>query len=315
MKIDRLISILVVLLRRERVQAKELAEMFGVSVRTILRDVEAINLAGIPIVTYQGANGGIAVAEGYRIDKSILSADELAAIMASLKGVSATIPDQRYEILMEKLKNPLSSDQLSVLDQKSRQMIIDLSPWGGYGDLKEILIMLRGAIEKHLVIAFEYTDADSRKSKRRAEPYSLLLKGQQWYLYAWCLLRQDFRIFKLSRIRDLSVCGPGFDPREIPDETFPWEDEWQKNAGMLELDLLFEAEMESLVEEHFDAPMYKQEDGRILVKISLPENNWMYGWLLSFGSMMEVLHPPHVRRILADMAGKILARYADEPDT
>lgn len=315
MKIDRLISILVVLLRRERVQAKELAEMFDVSVRTILRDVEAINLAGIPIVTFQGANGGIAIAEGYRIDKSVLSADDLAAIMVSLKGVSATVPDQRYNILMEKLKNPLSAAQLDTLDQKSRQMIIDLSPWGGNGAIKDTMGLLRQAVEKHHIIAFDYTDADSCKTSRRAEPYSLLLKGQQWYLYAFCLLRQDFRIFKISRIRELIVTGQNYQTREVPDETYPWEDEWLKNAGMLELDLLFEPEMETLIEEHFDAPMYKQEDGRILIKISLPENNWMYGWLLSFGSMMEVVHPPHIRKTLADMARKILARYEEEPDT
>lgn len=82
-----------ILLRRERVQAKELAEMFGVSVRTILRDVDAINLAGIPVVTYQGVNGRIDIAEGYRLDRSVLTGDEMAAIITTLKGVAVTIHD------------------------------------------------------------------------------------------------------------------------------------------------------------------------------------------------------------------------------
>ena len=88
MKLDRLVSIIVLLLRKERIQARELAETFEVSVRTILRDVEAINLAGIPIVTYQGANGGIGIAEGYRLDRSVLTEDDMSTIISTLNGVT-----------------------------------------------------------------------------------------------------------------------------------------------------------------------------------------------------------------------------------
>lgn len=310
MKIDRLVSILVVLLRRERVQARELAEMFDVSVRTILRDIDAINLAGIPIVTFQGANGGIAIAEGYRLDKSVLSADDMAAIIATLKGVSGTIPDHRYHVLMEKLKNPLSTAQLDQLDQKTRQMVIDLSPWGENAALKEKTLLIRQAIETHHEIEFAYIDAETRKSKRRVEPYSLILKGQNWYLYAWCLLRKDFRLFKLNRIRELLLTEQSYESREVPNGDFPWEGEWQNSYGLLALDLLFAPEMESIIEEYFDAEMVIQEDGRIMISICMPENNWMYGWLLSFGSMLEVVNPPHIRKQLADMAQEIVSIYS-----
>lgn len=310
MKIDRLISILVVLLRRERVQAKELAEMFDVSVRTILRDVDAINLAGIPIVTFQGANGGISIAKGYRLDKSVLSADDMAAIIAALKGVSGTMPDHRYDVLMEKLKNPLSTAQLDMLDLKTRQMIIDLSPWGENASLKEKTVLIRQAIENHREIEFDYIDAESRKSKRRVEPYSLILKGKNWYLYAWCLLRQDFRLFKLNRIKHLLLTDQHFQPREVPQEEYPWEGEWQSSSGMITLDLLFAPEMESIIEEYFDAEMVVQADGKIMLSICLPENNWMYGWLLSFGSMVEVINPPYIRSILADIAREIVEKYS-----
>lgn len=309
MKIDRLISILVVLLRRERVQAKELAEMFDVSVRTILRDVDAINLAGIPIVTYQGANGGIAIAEGYRLDKSVLSEDDMATIITTLKGVYGTMPDSRYEVLMEKLKSPLTSSQLDILDLKTRQMIIDLSPWGENETLKEKTILLRKAIENCNEIEFVYIDAESQKSTRRVEPYSLILKGQNWYLYAWCLLRQDFRLFKLSRIKELLITNQSFQIRETANQALPWEGEWPSQVSMVELDLIFEQAMESLVEEYYDANMIRQDDGKLLVKICLPENNWMYGWLLSFGNTVEVINPPHIRKILADIAQEIYIKY------
>ncbi|PKM76903.1 MAG: YafY family transcriptional regulator [Firmicutes bacterium HGW-Firmicutes-15] len=312
MKIDRLISILVVLLRRERVQAKELAEMFEVSVRTILRDVDTINLAGIPIVTYQGVNGGIGIAEGYRLDKSVLSAYDMAAIITTLKGVSGMMPDSRYDVLMEKLKNPLSSAQLDMIDLKTRQMIIDMSPWGGNEPHKEKIILLRQAIENRNEIEFVYVDAEGTRTRRRVEPYSLILKGKNWYLYAWCILRQDFRLFKLSRIKELLITDKSYQARELPNEQFPWEGEWKNNARMLELDLLFEQEMESIVEEYFDSDMIRQDNGKIMIKIHLPENNWLYAWLLSFGNAVEVINPPHIREIMARTAEEIFKKYTSQ---
>lgn len=313
MKIDRLVSIIIILLRRERVQAKELAEMFEVSVRTILRDIDAINLAGIPIVTYQGANGGISIAEGYRLDKSVLSANDMAAVISTLNGIKASFPDIRYELLIDKLKKPLSSAQLEKLELKTRQMIIDLSPWGDNEHLKEKILLLRQSIENCKEIEFAYVDANGIKTMRRAEPYSLLLKGQSWYLHAWCWLRKDFRLFKLVRIKDLRLTDRVYQARAVPaaaEQQNSWEEQWQEKAPLIELDLLFEREMENVAEECFGEDIIRQDNGMILVKTRLPENNWLYGYLLSFGSGLEVINPPHIRNILASISAAINKKYS-----
>lgn len=309
LKIDRLLSILVVLLRKKRVQSKELAEMFGVSVRTILRDVEAINLAGIPIVTYQGANGGIGVAEGYRLDRSILTSDEMAAIITAIKGVAGTVPDSRHDILVEKFKNTLSSTQMDRLDAKVNQLVIDLSPWGGGELLKGKVAAIRKAIEECREISFAYTDSNGSSTQRTVEPYSLLLKGQKWYLYAWCLMREDFRLFKLSRIKGMEVLEKAFNPREVSLEQYPWENEWSSPDNLIEIDLVFDPEMVSIVEEWFGGETVELDDGRIMVKMMLPENNWLYGFLLSFGTGVEVISPPHLRSIVAGIAEEIYKKY------
>lgn len=310
MKLDRLISILVMLLRKERVQAKELAEKFGVSVRTILRDVEAINLAGIPVVTYQGVKGGIGIAEGYRLDRSVLTGDEMAAIITTLKGISSTISDSRHEVLMEKLKNTLPSPQLEVLNSKVNQFIIDLSPWGGNEHLRQNLADIRQAIGDSKEIDFQYIDPTGKRTRRRVEPYSLILKGDKWYLYGWCNLRQNFRLFKLSRIKGLAVLDKPYKPRDVSLEQLPWERGWQRTENMVSLELVFEKSMESIAEEWFGRDIVKLKDGRIEVKSLLPENNWLYGFLLSFGMGMEVINPPHIRTILAEMAAGIYKKYS-----
>jgi len=312
MKLDRLISILVMLLKKKRVQAKELAEMFGVSTRTILRDIDAINLAGIPIVTYQGVNGGIEIAQGYRLDKSILTSDDMASIITMLKGLISAVPDNKHEILMEKLRNTLPPSQLDLLNLKIDRLVIDLSPWGGNETLKLKVMTIRKAIEDEKEIGFIYTDSNGSTTNRRVEPYSLVLKGQNWYLYAWCLLRQDFRFFKLSRIRGLATSETTYQRRQISLDQMPMEKEWYTPENVVELELVFEKEMKSVVEEWFVEEVKEGEDGRLWVHTLLPENNWLYGFLLSFGPRVEVMRPPHIRTILADLAEKIYEKYSQE---
>lgn len=309
LKLDRLISILVILLRKERVQAKELAQMFGVSVRTILRDVDAINLAGIPVVTYQGINGGIGIADGYRLDKSVLTSDELAVIISTLKGMAGAMPDSEHIILMEKLKNIMSSSQLESLNSKANHFVVDLSPWGGNELQKEKVTAIRKAIDDSREIEFVYTDSAGSTTGRRVRPYSLVLKGQKWYLYAWCLMRQDFRFFKLSRIKELTVLEITFERQDVSLEQLQWENEWYKPENMIELELVFERGMKSIVEEWFVKEIFEHEDGRLMVKALLPENNWLYGFLLSFGMGVEVKNPPHIRKILAEIAEGICKKY------
>ncbi len=309
MKLDRLVGILVLLLRKDRVQAKELAEKFGVSVRTILRDVDAINLAGIPIVTYQGGGGGISIAQGYRLDKSVLTGDDMATIIATLRGIDGAVRDS-HDILIEKLKNTLPSQQLEALDKKLRQLVIDLSPWYGTADTKEKLAVIRRAIKDARVIRFSYTDFEGRKTARTTEPHSLVLKAQKWYLCAWCRLRGDFRYFKVSRIKELSDCGETFTPHEAPPLSVPEDSEWYKAGNTVALELVFIKELESLVTEWFGEDAQTADDGSILVRCTLPESDWLYSYLLSFGMGVEVKSPPHIRAKIADIAKEIYERYS-----
>ena len=124
MKIDRLIGILSLLLQRDSVSAPELAERFEVSRRTINRDVEALCQAGIPIVTRQGAGGGISIMEGFRVDRTVLSAADMQAILAGLKSLDSVSDTRRYAQLMEKLSAG-ASDVIS----PGPAFLIDLSSW------------------------------------------------------------------------------------------------------------------------------------------------------------------------------------------
>ncbi len=312
MKTDRLVAIIVMLLRRERVSAKELAEKFDVSVRTILRDVDAINLAGIPIVTYQGSGGGIGIAPGYRIDKSVLSSDEMAAVLSALRGLEGTISGSSREVLMEKLKNTLNTAQLNSLDTKMRQFVIDLSPWHEDAAAKAKLALIREAIETCKKLTFTYTDSQGQKTARTAEPYSLMLKAQKWYLYAWCSLRESFRYFKVARIKELGLSGETFAPREVPAPQAAEQAQWQSDSGMVTLKLLFTRQMEDIISEWWH--LEEAEDGRLMATVTLPDNYQTVGFLLSFCNQVEVISPPHIRALIRDIAEDIFKIYSAEHD-
>ncbi len=310
MKIDRLVSILVILLGKDRVQAKDLAEKFEVSVRTILRDVEAINQAGIPIVTFQGANGGIGIAEGYRLDKSVLTADEMAAIISTLQGIDGAVNTKTHAALMDKLKNALTLPQLETLDNKLNRIVIDLSPWQDDTATREKLAEVMAAIEASHELEFTYNDSSGAKTRRKVEPYSLILKAQNWYLYAWCTLRSGFRYFRISRLVDLVTLEEHFQPRQVSPQPLPEKRFIDQFGAPVEMELAFIEELESVAEEFFREGIDSRRDGRIIVKTTLPENRGVLGLLLSFGSGVEVISPLHIRQKLAEIAAEIGQIYA-----
>lgn len=313
MKLDRLVSIITVLLRRERVPARDLADMFEVSVRTILRDVDAINMAGIPIVTYQGAGGGIGIAEGYKLDRSVLTGDEMAALITSLSGVASSLGDPKLGILLDKIRNTIPRSQLEAVNLKTSQIFIDLTPWGGNEQLKRTLELLRRSIEQQKEVAFRYIDSDSRRTERIVQPYTLILKGTGWYLYGWCKLRGAFRLFKVIRTRNLLQTDQTFTRIELP-AVLPESEGDSGKRPPANLLLRFEHSAESIAIEWFGDGDIEYQPDALYVSAFMPENNWLYGWLLSFGPVMEILEPLHIRSIVAGMARKVADKYAGKHD-
>lgn len=285
--------------------------MFEVSVRTIYRDIESINGAGIPIVTYQGANGGIGLMEGYRLDRNVLTDRELADIFTALQSVSS-YSGHEHTLLMEKISSVIPPSQSAAFRSKTTQLIIDSSPWGIQRILEDKLATLKEALEESVTVAFEYVNAEGQTSHRSVEPYTLVLKGQAWYLYGFCLNRQDFRLFKLLRMKELTKSNQTFIRKEdIDTREMPWSTDYQRvTAAVSPIVLHFTAEGKHLAEDRFDATELEPDaDGGYKVTIYYPEDGWLYGFLLSFGTSVEVLEPEHIRHKLGELAADIATKY------
>ncbi|QGG50964.1 helix-turn-helix transcriptional regulator [Lysinibacillus pakistanensis] len=316
MKLERLLSIIILLLNRRMVQAKELAERFEVSVRTIYRDIDAINAAGIPIVTYQGTNGGIGLSEGYRLDRNILTNDELATIVTALRSISTSYSKEQHQRLVEKINSVVLPEHEEEFQHKTNRVLIDYSPWGGSKHLRAKLILLDEALDSCVLVNFTYSNAEGEVSQRNVEPHMLILKGRQWYLQAYCLEKEEFRLFKLKRMKGLRIDYEKTFIRRNPTNQEHNEGKNKLKPSTPEVVFRFQDKARHLAEEWFGIEeLLPVEDGSWLVKKAYPENEWLYSFILSLGHHVEVLEPQHLRKIITSRAEKIAKVYKNDKAT
>ena len=302
MKIDRLIGILSVLLQEEQTTAPELAERFEVSRRTINRDIEDLGKAGIPIRTIQGSGGGIRIMDGYRIDRTILTSKDMQGILAGLRSLDSVSGSRYYSRLMEKLQTG-SSEFVSGRDS----MLIDLSSWYK-GSLAPKIEMIQEAIENRRLLTFRYY-APSGESSRTVEPYYVVFKWTSWYVWAWCMTRRDFRLFKLNRMEQLAVSDQTFVCRKAP---MPDLSDERIFPGGIRVKALFDPEVKwRLVEEFGPHCFTKTDDGRLLFHADYTDMENLIAWILTFGEKAEVLEPAEARERLCHIAETMRRIYGN----
>lgn len=294
------------LVNHEKVKAQELADKFEVSVRTIYRDIDAISLAGIPIVTYQGADGGIGIAEGYKLDKSLLTTDEVFNIVTGLKGLHSISEDVKIKILIEKLTAIAAR---SGYIPAGHEIMIDLSSWNKNDQLGMRIQEIKKAIRERKIIEFIYY-TNEKLTERKVEPCVIVFKETNWYLYAYCLLREDFRLFKLKRMSQLKITDTGFNAREFSTDRVKWDGELDKDKH-LSIVVMFDKSMQHLVDDIFGIENYEIiEDGRLKVTFRMGEGGWLYGFLLGFGDKIEVLEPAGLRNKIMSIAENVYKIYS-----
>ena len=300
MKIDRLIGILSVLLQEEKVTAPELAERFEVSRRTINRDIDELLFAGIPIRTTQGVGGGISIAEGYKVDRTILTSKDMQMILAGLRSLDSVSGSSYYGQLMEKIQAG-SSELITGRDS----ILIDLSSW--YKDtLAPKISTIQDAIENRHLLEFYYY-APSGESKRTIEPYYIVFKWTSWYVYGWCRKRKDYRLFKLNRMDKVKETDKDFPCRNAPVPDLSSELKFPRN---IILKALFAPDMKWRLVEEFDPGCYEeQDDGRLLLIRDYADMDNLTMWMLTFGDKAEVLEPQELRNNLKTMAESMIKMY------
>lgn len=308
MKIDRLVSIIMVLLDKERIGAQELADMFEVSPRTIYRDIDTINMAGIPIRSVSGVGGGFEIMQKYKIDKNVFSTGDLSAILMGLSSLSDMIRGSEFINALAKVKSFIPADKANDIELKTNQICIDLSAWIGNQNTQSYLEIIKTAIQDCRLVSFEYIAHHGKKTIRTVEPYQLVLKSSHWYFQGYCHIRNDFRLFRLSRISNLHMEKKNFTPRDFQKPILDFKETLQAMQTSIKIRIhksIADRVLDYCTYEHFSP------DGSEYYIVDFPfiENEYYYGILLGFGDKCECLEPFHIRGELKRRIQDIAAVY------
>lgn len=300
---SRLFKIIYYLIDKGQATAPELAERLEVSVRTIYRDIDMISSSGIPIYVTTGRNGGIKLYDDFILNKALLSQNEIQDILAGVQSLSAAqYPD--YDNTLEKLNAIFKQSTANWID-------VNFSRWGSSTQKeKQGFRLLKTAVINHREINFDYYDSLSNRSKRRCCPLKLIYRDKSWYLFGYCCIRNDYRLFRISRMRNLIVKETVFKTDfDCNITTFPHPEEL---GTLIELELHFPLHMASRVFDVFSEEVITKADERLIVKAKMPLNEWIYEFIMSFGNNIDIIKPISLKKEIINRCEKALLHHKEE---
>jgi predicted DNA-binding transcriptional regulator YafY len=302
MKLNRLLEIMTILLNKKTTTATELSSRFGVSVRTIYRDVEVLSTSGVPVFTTQGNGGGISIMEDYTVNRTAVSDKDKENIILALKTLQS-IKYPEIDAVLEKLGSLFKNNNTDWIS-------VDLSPWGSNPNADNKFIDIRTAVMQQKVIEIEYINTQNVKTRRKIEPLRLIFKYRAWYLWGYCRERKDYRTFRISRIKKVYVTDEAFDRTIIHTQLKENNTEESGNKPIIHCVLQFTEQTLYRLYDDYDIDYFHDNgDGTYNLEVDFPEDEWVYGYILSFGTYVKVISPPHLRDIIRERSKKIFEYY------
>ncbi|WP_017815402.1 helix-turn-helix transcriptional regulator [Paenibacillus shenyangensis] len=300
-KVERLISIIMILLKKDIVSTTEFAQLFNVSKRTILRDMEMLSVSNIPIYSVIGVNGGYGNMDEYKVDKRLLSSADLENILTALSGLEQILISEEVEVTIRKIEAmvsplaPKASIHLSFYD------------WEGRSEIRQTLRTCQEAIVKSRLVSFDYIDKNDTATKRIIEPYQLHFSETSWYLKGFCLERMGYRTFKLSRMDDLAMSDQTFSPRE---DFLEQERESDYRAELIEVKALISPSVkDQFIERYGRKSIENYSPEYLMATIQVPQSSAGFQFLASFGTNLEIVEPSSYIESFREFLAKMMGKY------
>lgn len=294
MQESRLFKIIYYLMENGKSTAPELAEKLEVSIRTIYRDIDIISSVGVPIYVTTGRNGGIQIDDSFVLDRLILSDKEKEDIITALKSVS--IVDDRKSDTLSKLS--------AIFNTKNEDWLeVDFSRWGNKAQDNTMFQKLKEAIISRKMLCIVYANTRGEVIERVICPLKMVYKAKNWYIKSFCMNKSDFRIFKLTRIIQARDMEKNFSPMEFPQE------KKEMKVNYENVILRFPQRMAYRIYDEFEVDEIHQDDnGDFIICAPMPIDEWLIGYLLSFGSKVCIIEPKYLKKIVYNEAKKICKR-------
>lgn len=297
-----MLNILTLLLRRRKITAAEIARRYEISVRSVYRYVEEMIICGVPIDVERGRYGGLTIADTYRLPTGYFTKEEYAVTLNALDALASQINDGNVISAREKLENGKKSErrEMSVCGN----IIVDGGSWSGSKSFADKMRVCEQAVNDCSTLIIEYVSREGERSKRVIEPHVLILKQGVWYVWAFCHTKQDFRTFKIGRIRSATFTGGKFVKREFTrddvDLDFTYGDE-----DVVEVTLEIEKTSLADAEEWLGIDNVEPRGNKFYAAVSLPDDDALVNKILSYGGAVKVLSPQSLKERVRAVAQEI----------
>jgi predicted DNA-binding transcriptional regulator YafY len=291
----------VYLLNHGKTNVLELSRKFEVSVRTVQRDIDALCCAGIPVISETGASGGYYLAEGFRMDAQTATDEDYSFILTALKGFASAMSNPNIDATVEKIS--------ALTKNENDGIILDFSVLRE-GD-GELLRLLQNAIREKYPVSFEYTNADNITRIHTVEPIAVIYKWYAWYLLAYSTVKDDYRTYKLVRVRKAGIIDASFTKEHASAETILRNNEQKVPMKCTEIYIHCSSGARAKAIEYLNGRItceYDNGDCDMTLCVIENEHFW-FGTLLSLGGGVEIISPERIRFRVTEAAEKIIALY------
>lgn len=296
MKVNRLFSIVHILLNRKHVTAKELADKLEVSTRTIYRDIETLSMSGIPIYTEKGSGGGISILENFVINKSVISEEEKNSIILGLEVLEATNYD-RLDTAITKIKNLFNKNEESYIE-------IDFTDFNNKDQVK-VFEDIKTSLKRNQTLIILYRNKSGQKTSRKINPLKLIFKQQRWYIIAYCYKRQDYRIFRISRIISTNITEEKFDRNNYDITNVELNSHGIINMKLITLTLDIKA-LFRIEEEFYSSMIAFQDEEKLIIEFESELDEWILSYIMSYADYLIDVEPKEVKDKIKSKARRII---------
>ena len=306
MKAQTLIGILFTLLSCRRISAGELAAKYGCSERTIFRYVDELTCAGIPIDVSRGSGGGIYISDAYKLPRGLLTREEAARTREAMLAMNEQLREPALTAAIRKFEAQYRTERAE--PSSFGNILVDSGSWGDEHRFSDKLALIDRAIAEAEELAIDYVDREGDRSHRRIRPHLLVLKQNVWYVYAWCLMRKEFRLFKLGRIRTIRRTGETFRRTPVSREDIPLSF-WPAEGKTVFARFAIAPEALPYVQDWLGVESIVTADGVHTAEAALPDDESLIGKILSAGAGLKVLSPVSLKERVANEVRRLAAQY------
>ncbi len=308
MKYEIMMGILFDLLAKRTVKASYLAEKYQVSVRSIYRYITELELSGVPLYTVRGYAGGFSIVDSYRFSTSFFTKSEFEAIINTLSAIENSVPNKTLSSAINKMKSTIKYNYSTGFDLKSGNLIIDAGPWGNTDAYKTKLAILQNAIENDKKLTIKYHDRNGEITERTIHPYIIMFKQGLWYTYAFCELRNDFRIFRTGRIEHIKILNDKFERQQIDQEQISLNF-WENTNVAKDVEMIIDKKVVSDVEEWLGIENVSYVNDKYYANVSLPIDDGLISKIMSYGSGVKVVSPKELKLKIKNKAIELQQLY------